>query len=134
MTHLRSLTTAMAVLLLATPLVAQSSPGASPARDTSQLAASAAFVSATSPTVVLQTPSFSKAPSWTNAVSIAPDTTARRPFVRAAESGANSQNTAMMIVGGVGVLGGALIGGKAGTVVMIGGTAVGLIGLWRYLM
>ena len=133
-TYLRSLATAMVTLLLATPLIAQSSLGASPARDTSQLAAPAASVSATSPTVVvLHDPSFSKAPSWANAVSMEPDTTARRPFVRATESGGNSQNTAMMIVGGAGVLAGAIVGGKAGTVVMIGGTAIGLLGLWRYL-
>jgi hypothetical protein len=133
-THLRSLATAMAVLLLATPLIAQSSAGAPAARDTSQRAAPAVLVPAASPTVVvLQNPSLSKAPSWANAVSMAPDTTARRPFVLATESGAKSQNSAMLVVGGAGVLVGAIVGGKAGTVVMIGGTAVGLIGLWRYL-
>jgi len=124
----------MALLLLAAPLVAQNTSSTPPARDTSELAASAATVSATSPAdVVLQNPSLGKLPAWVTAVSVTRDTTVRRSFVRAAESGANSQNAAMMIVGGAAVLGGAIIGGKAGTVVMIGGTAVGLVGLWRYL-
>jgi hypothetical protein len=43
------------------------------------------------------------------------------------------QNQAMMIVGFGGMIAGAVIGGDAGTIVMIGGAVVGLIGLYRYL-
>jgi hypothetical protein len=39
----------------------------------------------------------------------------------------------MMLVGGAGLLVGSIVGGKAGTVIMVGGGAVGLFGLWNYL-
>ncbi len=45
----------------------------------------------------------------------------------------NRQNVALMGVGGAGLLVGAIIGGDAGTVIMIAGGGVGLLGLWRYL-
>jgi len=44
-----------------------------------------------------------------------------------------NQNVALMIVGGAGLIVGAIIGGTPGTVVMVGGGVVGLIGLYRYL-
>jgi hypothetical protein len=44
-----------------------------------------------------------------------------------------SKNPAMMIVGGAAFLVGAVVGGRAGTVVMIGGGILGLVGLWNYL-
>ncbi len=44
-----------------------------------------------------------------------------------------SQNVVMMIVGGAALVVGAVIDGDAGTIIMIGGGAVGLIGLYRYL-
>ena len=40
---------------------------------------------------------------------------------------------ALMIVGGAALIGGAIIGGTPGTIVMIGGAAVGLYGLYHYL-
>jgi hypothetical protein len=39
----------------------------------------------------------------------------------------------MMLVGGAGLLVGSLVGGNAGTVLMVGGGVVGLLGLWNYL-
>jgi hypothetical protein len=42
-------------------------------------------------------------------------------------------NVALMIVGGAGLIVGAIIGGTAGTIVMVGGGVVGLLGLYRYL-
>ena len=44
-----------------------------------------------------------------------------------------TNNRAMMIVGGVGLIVGGLIGGDSGTIVMIGSAGVGLIGLYRFL-
>ena len=44
-----------------------------------------------------------------------------------------SHATALMIVGGAGLIVGALIGGTAGTIVMVGGGVTGLIGLYQYL-
>jgi hypothetical protein len=43
------------------------------------------------------------------------------------------QNEALMIVGGAAVLVGAIVGGQAGDVFMIGGAIVGLYGLYKYL-
>jgi hypothetical protein len=39
----------------------------------------------------------------------------------------------MMIVGGAAFIVGAVVGGKSGTAVMIGGGILGLVGLWNYL-
>ena len=44
-----------------------------------------------------------------------------------------SHSEALMIVGGAAFVAGALIGGDAGTIVMVGGAAVGLYGLYLYL-
>lgn len=43
------------------------------------------------------------------------------------------RNTALMIVGGAGLLVGAIVGGDEGSVIMIAGGGVGLWGLWRHL-
>lgn len=50
-----------------------------------------------------------------------------------APRGDTSKNRALMIVGGVGLLVGAVIGGDAGTLVMLGSAGVGLWGLYRFL-
>jgi hypothetical protein len=42
-------------------------------------------------------------------------------------------NVALMIIGGAGIITGAVIGGSGGTVLAVGGAVVGLYGLWRYL-
>jgi hypothetical protein len=42
-------------------------------------------------------------------------------------------NVALMIVGGATLVVGAIIGGTAGTIVMVGGGVIGLVGLYRYL-
>jgi hypothetical protein len=39
----------------------------------------------------------------------------------------------MMVVGGAGLLVGAVVGGKAGGAIMAGGAVLGLVGLWNYL-
>jgi hypothetical protein len=52
--------------------------------------------------------------------------------VGAAVSNGN-QSTALMIVGGAAFLAGAIIGDDAGTIIMVGGAAVGLYGLYLYL-
>jgi uncharacterized membrane protein YiaA len=48
-------------------------------------------------------------------------------------SSQGSRNPAMMIVGGAALVVGAVIGGQAGTIVMVGGAVIGLVGLWNYL-
>ncbi len=44
-----------------------------------------------------------------------------------------TSSTALMIVGGAAFLAGAIIGDDAGTIIMVGGAAVGLYGLYLYL-
>ena len=44
-----------------------------------------------------------------------------------------NQATALMIVGGAAFLAGAIISGNPGTIIMVGGAAVGLYGLYLYL-
>ena len=52
----------------------------------------------------------------------------------AAPSNANlGQSRAMMIVGGAALVTGAIIGGDAGTLIMVGGAVIGLYGLYQYL-
>jgi hypothetical protein len=43
------------------------------------------------------------------------------------------QSRAMMVVGVAGLIVGAIIGGTPGTIIMVGGAVVGLVGLYDYL-
>lgn len=43
------------------------------------------------------------------------------------------QSRAMMIVGAAALVTGAVIGGDAGTLIMVGGAVIGLVGLYNYL-
>jgi hypothetical protein len=43
------------------------------------------------------------------------------------------RNVAMMIVGGAALVVGAVVGGTPGTIIMVGGGVIGLVGLFRYL-
>jgi hypothetical protein len=43
------------------------------------------------------------------------------------------QDKAMMVVGVAALVAGAIIGGAPGTIVMVGGAVVGLVGLYNYL-
>lgn len=47
--------------------------------------------------------------------------------------GNTKQNRAMMIVGAAALLTGAVIGGDAGSLIMVGGAVVGLWGLYQYM-
>ena len=53
--------------------------------------------------------------------------------VRFARTAPQSQSRAMMIVGVAALIAGAIIGDTPGTIIMVGGTVVGLIGLYEYL-
>lgn len=53
--------------------------------------------------------------------------------VTVAQPRRGTSSTALMIVGGAAFLAGAVIGGDAGTIIMIGGAAIGLYGLYLYL-
>lgn len=43
------------------------------------------------------------------------------------------QPAAMMVVGLGALVAGAIIGGAPGTIIMVGGAVIGLVGLWEYL-
>jgi hypothetical protein len=131
MSHLRSVTTAIAVLLIATPLIAQ---GTTTIPDTTVLATPAASSSVVPSAVVIdRVPSVGPAPSWTNAIRTAPVKAPQATALGPIESGSTPENKALMIVGGAGILVGAIVGGNAGTAIMVGGSLVGLVGLWNYL-
>lgn len=51
----------------------------------------------------------------------------------AAAHGNIGQSRAMMVVGVAGLIVGAIIGGTPGTIIMVGGAVVGLVGLYDYL-
>ena len=129
MSHLRRLTTAMLVMLLATPLLAQSG---TTGQDTTTLNA-AGPTSVAPPTVVIdRMPPSDGAPAWMTAMSAIPVKAPRTATVHALDAGPTSENGAMMIVGGAALVVGAIISGKVGTFIMVGGSVVGLIGLWNY--
>jgi hypothetical protein len=131
MSGLRNVTRAIAILVIATPLIAQSS---TTIPDTSVLSAPAVVSSVVpSATIIERAPSANPTPSWANAVPAAAVKTPQAPALRPIESGSTPENKALMIVGGSGILVGAIIGGRAGTAMMVGGSVVGLIGLWNYL-
>jgi hypothetical protein len=77
-----------------------------------------------SPRPVVSHALLASATSATSTTSAAGETRAARPL-RTSEI--------LMIVGGAGIITGALIGGDAGTVIIIGGAGVGLYGLYLFL-
>lgn len=126
----RSLTTAVAVLLLATPLAAQGNPSGAVLQNQGPAAARATLAEPASDAV--RTPS-SLAPTRVNAtVGVhAPATATALPTTPPPST--MERDPAMMIIGGAALLVGAVVGGKPGTIVMIVGGTIGLVGLWRYL-
>jgi len=45
----------------------------------------------------------------------------------------SGQDVAMMVVGGAALVVGSIVGGDAGTLMMVGGGVIGLVGLYRYV-
>jgi hypothetical protein len=116
-------------LFLATPLIAQSETSI----DTTAtvMAAAQTPVSRDIAAIVIDRAPLAPA-TWISALSAT--TSVRTPqAVLVAQDGSAGQSTAMMVVGGAGLLVGAIVGGKAGSIIMVGGGLVGLLGLWNYL-
>ena len=126
---------AFALLLLATPLVAQSRSDTSMAADTLALGARGVLLSrVTVPAIVDRSPLLSSSMfSRTNATSVTSVPVRRAAGVRVLSSGSTWENTTVMVVGGAAMLAGVFVGGKAGTAVTVGGTVVGLVGFLSYL-
>ena len=116
-----------AALMVAVPMAAQQASVDSTARAFATVAVSAPAVQApVAPAVgpMLRT-------SAVGLRALAPTTGA--PMVAMPADGENSQNVALMLVGGAGLIVGAVIGGRSGTIVMLGSGVLGLVGLFRYL-
>lgn len=123
----RTFTAAFAACLLTLPLAAQ---GVSDAP---------AGLNAAPVTAQVAAPSVSVAPAQSLAPTQAGTTVGVRAYstapapVLAPTPRATGNSPAMMIVGGVALLVGAVIGGDEGTIIMVGGGVLGLFGLWHYL-
>jgi len=90
----------------------------------------AASVASTKPSPeVVRGPSLSTARVASHAVS----TKRGAPAPLIQDKPSNRNSVALMIVGGAALVVGAVIGGDAGTLVMLGGAAVGLYGLYLFL-
>lgn len=123
---------AIAVAFLAAPLAAQSSDAVHTAP-----VSVAATVNATAPAVVTVTPVVDVAPRGPMmkdaAVGVRLDAAHAAPLSAPPKFESPGRNPAMMIVGGAALIVGAVVGGQAGTIVMIAGGIIGLVGLWNYL-
>jgi hypothetical protein len=134
MSGLRSVATAIAVMVFATPLLAQS---ATTVADTTALARLPVSITTVAP---MSVPHIRPAaPRWTTLQATTEATTqatttpvAPRPATWSNGDGSHATATAMMIVGGASLLVGTVISGKPGSMIMIGGGLLGLVGLWRY--
>ena len=130
MSHLPFLATVICALLLGPlgpPLAAQST-----SRDTSVLSATATELTVVSrssrDSVVLS--AATRAPAWTQPdVAHAKSTFTSSPSMFSPES---SQSAAVMVIGGAAMFAGAIISGRVGTIMMLSGGVVGLVGLWAY--
>lgn len=113
-----------AALMLAAPTAAQQAPVSA-----DQLPAVSA-VQVTAP-VVSTWPSFDNSSLIPGVVPVAAPTLASLALLPMPV--AQSSNVAMMIVGGAMMIVGSLVDGDTGTIIMVGGGAIGLVGLYRYL-
>ena len=138
MPRFQRITVVLAALCIAAPLAAQGTPRNEPPADSARVVAPASVEVSESPAAVATpvaavAPAMSLAPTRANAVAGLQLRTEGLAPAPVPEPGRNSGNTALMIVGGVALIVGAVIGGDAGTIIMIGGAGVGLYGLWQYL-
>ena len=126
----RTLATAIFVLFAAAPVAAQ---GVS--QDLATLAGPSLLVSPVieAPAALLSTPA-ALGPTTASGVAgvrVSTATSVYAPSAVVVQS--RSNNPAMMIVGGAAMIVGAVIGGDAGTIVMVVGGVIGLVGLWNFL-
>ena len=119
-----------AVALVASPLLAQAS-AVSARNDTSIAAGGSARETAQAAAAVSLAPRNDALSAGVRPRAMSP---APIPSpLPAPGQGDTSQNRALMIVGGAALIVGAIIGGRAGTIIMVGGAVVGLYGLYKFL-
>lgn len=58
---------------------------------------------------------------------------ATEPTLNFQQGHVGGRNVALMLIGGATLVVGSVVGGDAGTIIMITGGVIGLTGLWRYL-
>lgn len=114
----RSLLTLATALCVAVPVTAQQGAAAADA-------APVAAVQATAPVSLAPTLA-----GETVGIRRAAATTAEAPHL---QQSSNSRNVTWMIVGGAALVVGSVVGGDAGTIIMVTGAVIGLVGLFRYL-
>ena len=114
-----------AVFVLATPFAALQSQVAAPSTH-----AAARVTAAPRSAAVAPAPVAARRTTATEDVRAMREAAAQR--VRA-QAGGSRQGRNLMIIGGAAFIAGAVIGGDAGTIVMLGGAGVGLYGLYLYL-
>ena len=129
MSHYQSVTTALAVLLLAAPLGAQSASQTTNAQAVAPATTSALAGSSDSTSARAAAGPTRSLP----ALGVRATAMAIPPVGTPMPAVSTTRNVAMMIVGGAALIVGAVVGGDSGTIIMIGGGALGLYGLWNYL-
>lgn len=111
------------------PLGAQSAPSLDSTRDSSSAAASPA----PAPVAVEQAPAAGAPLTGLRAGVHAPETARAAEASVAQSRNSMGQSQAMMVVGVAALIAGAVIGDTPGTIIMVGGAVIGLIGLYDYL-
>jgi hypothetical protein len=134
------LVVSLSFVLAAAPLGAQSAqagPSAAPAgvvKDTSRAVTDTTPAMPTSQNRAESQPSTAGAPMTGLRAGVHTKETSRPAQVAPELSHARmGQAGAMMVVGLAALIAGAIIGGTPGTVVMVGGAVIGLVGLYDYL-
>jgi hypothetical protein len=125
------------LLALAFPARAQTIPVPASVVDTSVNVAAAAFVALTVPRTALPDSGQTAIGPGARDRRVAAHYSAARqsesPALVARQRAGLGQPMAMMVVGGTALLVGAIIGDTPGTIFMIGGAVIGLVGLYEYL-
>ncbi len=120
MSKYRNALVALATLFVAAPLVAQHVDATPPAP-----VAGVAAMQVAAPVV-------DRAPTIDNSIVGIRVKTVAAPVDTPAPQ-ASSRSAALMVVGVAALLVGAIVGGDEGSIIMIGGGVMGLVGLWRYV-
>jgi hypothetical protein len=121
---------AIAVALLAAPLAAQT---AAPEQNAPVAVTTAVTTAVVADAPVAVTSDVARGPLMKDAAVGVRLDARNAPLAVPPKFQATGRNPAMMIVGGAALIVGAVVGGQAGTIVMIAGGIIGLVGLWNYL-
>jgi hypothetical protein len=124
---IRNVLVALVAVFAAPALAAQSSQGVGPRAEFAR-----AGVSAAAPIPLIALPSGAEAPLAT-APAFATPAPATVPAALPQNPNLRRRGVPQMIIGGVVILGGALVGGDAGTIVSLAGLGYGIYGLYLYL-